>query len=202
MYNIEIKILRKLRNRIVGYCQEVCSTDHTDDTFNSLPTILVSQNDPSCICRCQYNEIYFRELFLAAHFSRKFEKPSDKRFRGFIFSLRMILSYHTFRNLPSKIVLYSIYVIMYARGNQLTRTTDHRPRTHFKSFLLPESPIIYDTRRTMFCLSFLSIDRATVPGQYEQSCRNVETLTKHVPYPQKIISRMQSDQTRSSNTIL
>ena len=29
------------------------------------------------ICRRQYNEIYFRELFLAAHFSRKFEKPSD-----------------------------------------------------------------------------------------------------------------------------
>ena len=49
--------------------------------------------------------------------------------------------------LPSKIVLYSIYVIMYARGNQLTQTTDHGPRTtdhgpqttHFKSFLLPDS---------------------------------------------------------------
>ncbi len=53
-------------------------TDHTDDTFNSLPAILVSRNNPSCVCRCQYNDIYFRELFLAAHFSRKFEKPSDK----------------------------------------------------------------------------------------------------------------------------
>ncbi len=31
------------------------------------------------ICRRQYNKIYFRELFLAAHFSRKFEKPSDKK---------------------------------------------------------------------------------------------------------------------------
>ncbi len=53
-------------------------TDHTDDTFNSLPAILVSRNDPSCVCRRQYNEIYFCELFLAAHFSRKFEKPADK----------------------------------------------------------------------------------------------------------------------------
>ncbi len=30
------------------------------------------------LCRRQYNEICFRELFLVAHFSRKFEKPSDK----------------------------------------------------------------------------------------------------------------------------
>ncbi len=30
----------------------------------------------------------------------------------------------TFRNLPGKIVLYSIYVIMYVHGNQLTQTTD------------------------------------------------------------------------------
>jgi hypothetical protein len=114
--------------RTIRYCQEVCSTNHTDDTFNSLPTILISWNDPSCVCRCQYNKIYFRELFLAAHFSRKFEKPSDKRFRGFIFSLQTI-SYHTFHNLPSIIVLYSIYVIMYAHGNQLTWTTDHGPQT-------------------------------------------------------------------------
>ncbi len=30
------------------------------------------------VCRRQYNEIYICELFLVAHFSRKFEKPSDK----------------------------------------------------------------------------------------------------------------------------
>ncbi len=35
----------------------------------------------------------------------------------------------TFHNLPSKIVMYSIYVIMYVHGNQLTQTTDHRPQT-------------------------------------------------------------------------
>ncbi len=39
--------------------------------------------------------------------------------------------------------------------------------------LLDKSPIIFkDTRRTMFCLSFLSIDRATAPGQYEQYVPN------------------------------
>ncbi len=69
----KINILRKLRYRTV----EKYHTDHTDDTFNSLPTILVSWNNPSCVCRCQYNKIYFRELFLAAHFSQKFKKPSD-----------------------------------------------------------------------------------------------------------------------------
>ena len=75
-----------------------------------------------CVCRCQYNYIYFRELFLAAHFSRKFEKPSDK-----VPTVHFLLcNYRTFRNrnLPrlvhtSKIVLYSIYVIMYVRGNSI-----------------------------------------------------------------------------------
>jgi hypothetical protein len=78
MYNIEreIKILRKLRYRTV---RSMYHTDHTNDTFNSLPAILISRNDPSCVGRRQYNGIYFRELFLAAHyFSRKFEEPSDK----------------------------------------------------------------------------------------------------------------------------
>ncbi len=65
------------------------------------------------------------ELFLAAHFSRKFEKPSDK-----VPTVHFLLcddKYCTFRNrnLPrlvhtSKIiVLYSIYVIMYVRGNSI-----------------------------------------------------------------------------------
>ncbi len=76
MYNKEIKILRKLRYRTVKKNGRY-HTDHTDDTFNSLPAILVSRNDPSCVCRRQYNKIYFRESFLAAHFSRKLEKPSD-----------------------------------------------------------------------------------------------------------------------------
>ena len=74
MYNIEIKILCKLRYRTVKWYH----TDHTDDTFDSLPAILVSQNDPSCICRRQYKKNYFCKLFLAALFSRKFEKHSDK----------------------------------------------------------------------------------------------------------------------------
>ncbi len=78
-----------------------------------------------------YNEIYVRELFLAAHFSRKFEKPSDKVPNGSFFTLRR---YHSTlfrnRNLPrlvhtSKIVLYSIYVIIYVRGNSIG--TDDRP---------------------------------------------------------------------------
>ena len=32
----------------------------------------------NCDCRRHYNKIYFCELFLAAHFSQKFEKCSDK----------------------------------------------------------------------------------------------------------------------------
>jgi hypothetical protein len=83
-------------------------TDHTEDTFNSLPMILVSWDNHSCVCRRQCNEIYFRELFLAAHFSQKFEKPSDK-----VPTVHFFLCYDsTFHNLPSKIVLYKIYVIM------------------------------------------------------------------------------------------
>ena len=137
----EIKILCKL-----SYCQEepyvltiltiliVLSTVH-------VPTILVSQNNPSCVCRRHYNENYFCELFLVAHFSQKFAKPSDK-VPMVHFYVRTLQQYCTFHNLPSKIVLYSIYVIMYVHGNQLLQTTDHGPQTttHFKSFLLPDSP--------------------------------------------------------------
>jgi hypothetical protein len=67
--------------------------------------ILVSQSNPSCICRRQYNEIYFRELFLAAHFSQKFEKPSDKvPTVHFLLCDDIVLG--VFSNLPiSKIVL-------------------------------------------------------------------------------------------------
>ena len=36
----------------------------------------VAGHAPHCVCRPQYKEIYFRELFLAAHFSRKVEKRS------------------------------------------------------------------------------------------------------------------------------
>ncbi len=69
--------------------------------------------------------------------------------------------------------------------------------------LLNKSLNIYDVTRTMLCLSFPLIDRATKPGRYEQSYLNVlETLTKNAPYPQKLISRTQSDQTRSGNNIL
>ncbi len=87
-------------------------TDHTDDTFNSLPAILVSRNNPSCVCRCQYNDIYFCELFLVAHFSRKFEKPSDKvPTVHFQLCDNDIVHFTTY--LLSKMVLYSIYVIIY-----------------------------------------------------------------------------------------
>ncbi len=41
--------------------------------FSFLGTILAASVDVST-----YNEIYFCKLFLAADFSRKFEKPSDK----------------------------------------------------------------------------------------------------------------------------
>jgi hypothetical protein len=95
-------------------------TDHTDK--NSLPAILVSWNDPSCVCRRQYNEIYFHELFLAAHLSQKFEKPSDKVPTVHFLLCDDIVHFATY--LLSKIVLYSIYVIMYVHGNQFTRTTD------------------------------------------------------------------------------
>ena len=47
--------------------------------------------------------------------------------------------------------------------------------------LLNKSLNIYNVKRTMFCLSFPSIDRATAPGRYEQFYLNVEALTKHVP---------------------
>ncbi len=101
-------------------------TDHTDDAFNSLPAIFVSRNDPTWVCRRQYNEIYFHELFLAAHFSRKFEKPSDKVPTVHFLLCDDIVHFATATSLvhTSKIVLYSIYVIMYIRGNQLTQTTD------------------------------------------------------------------------------
>ncbi len=102
-------------------------TDHSDDTFNSLRAILVSRNSHSCVCRRQYNEIYFRELFLAAHVSRKFEKPSDKVLTVHFLLCNNIVHFATY--LLSKIVMDSIYVIMYVHGNQLTQTTDHRQQT-------------------------------------------------------------------------
>ena len=49
------------------------------------------------------------------------------------------------------------------------------------------SHIIYDTERTMLCLSFLSTGRATTPaGWYEQFYLNIEVLTKHVPATMKL----------------
>jgi hypothetical protein len=44
---------------------------------------------------------------------------------------------------------------------------------------------IYDYGKTIICLSFPSINRATAPGQYKQLYLNMEALTKHVPYPAK-----------------
>jgi hypothetical protein len=90
--------------------------------FLFLETILAASVDVST-----YNKIYFCELFLAAHFSRKSEKPSDKVPTVHFLLCDDIVHFATY--LLSKIVLYSIYVIMYVHGNQLTQTTDHRPRT-------------------------------------------------------------------------
>jgi hypothetical protein len=50
-------------------------------------------------------------------------------------------------------------------------------------------PHLSDYGQTIFCLSYPSRDRATAPGRYEQFY-----FTEHVPYPQKYISRTQSDQ--------
>ncbi len=133
----------------VSYCQEVPYVLPYWPYwryFQQSLSILVSQNDPSCVCRCQYNYIYFRELFLVAHFSRKFEKPSYGS-EGSFFTLRTNNIVHFATYLLSKIVLYIIYVIICTymginwHGPRTTdhgpQTTDHR-RTHFKSFLLPE----------------------------------------------------------------
>ncbi len=45
---------------------------------NQLTQTMDDRPQMTVVCRRQYNEIYFHELFLAAHFSRKFKKPSDK----------------------------------------------------------------------------------------------------------------------------
>jgi hypothetical protein len=77
MYNIEIKILCKLRYRAV----KKYHTDHTEDTFIVLSavyqqflflrTILAASVDFSTMKK-------IHELFLAAYFSQKSKKPSDK----------------------------------------------------------------------------------------------------------------------------
>ncbi len=78
------------------------------------------------------------EFIFASYFSRPIPLENLRnlliRFRRFVFYSATILYISQLQ------VLYSIYVIMYVRGNQLTRTTDHGPRTmaHFKSFLLPD----------------------------------------------------------------
>ncbi len=41
-------------------------------------------------------------------------------------------------------------------------------------------PYLSDYGQTIFCLCFLSRDRATAPGRYEQFY-----FIEHVPYPQK-----------------
>ncbi len=81
----EIKIKNSLQAAsIVWYCQEVPYLLTILLLYcQQSATILLSQNDPSghiphCICRRQSSEIYFCELFLAAHFSQQFEKPSEK----------------------------------------------------------------------------------------------------------------------------
>ncbi len=88
----------------------------TEDTFIVLSTVyqrfsflrtILAGHIPHCVCRSQYNKIYFGKLFPAAHFSRKSKKPSDKVPMVHLLLCNTILQ-------PSKISLYSsIYVIMY-----------------------------------------------------------------------------------------
>ena len=121
MYNIEIKIVRKLR-----YCT-VKKYHHTYWPYwgyfycnvNSLPTILVSQNNPSCICRRQYNKIIFASYFLRP-ISLENMRNLLIRFQRFIFYSATIL---TFCNLPGKIVLRNNV------GTWESIDTDHRPQT-------------------------------------------------------------------------
>jgi hypothetical protein len=116
----------------VSYCQEVpyvLPYWPYWGYFQQSSSILVSRNDPSCVCRCQYN-FFFRELFLAAHFSRKFEKPSYGS-EGSFLTLRTNDIVHFATYLLSKIVLYIIYVIIctYMGINWHRRqTTDHGRR--------------------------------------------------------------------------
>ncbi len=198
MYNIEIKILRTLRYRTI-LSRSTILTIHTDDTFNSLPTILVSRNDPSCVRRHQYNKVYFRELFLAAYFSRKFGKPSDIRFQQFIF---FSLRHHTFRNLPSKIVLYSIYVIMYVHGNQLTRTTDDdngrhilnlsyyltiNPTHHIYNIQLIKNVFLWNLFISKFSIAALtsvaSLPKKSKRQQVSKKKQNIQILNILLGYP-------------------
>ncbi len=57
-------------------------TDHSDNTFIVLSTVyrqvLFLRTILAMSVDVSTNKIYFHELFLAAHFSRKFEKLSDK----------------------------------------------------------------------------------------------------------------------------
>ena len=122
----------------------------------------MSRNDPSCVCRCQYNYIYFRELFLAAHFSRKFEKPSYGS-EGSFLTLRTNDIVHFATYLLSKIVLYSIYVIMYVHGNQLTQT-DNGPRT-----------TDHGRRHTLNLYFFLNLFRRISDSQFPVDSRFLHT---------------------------
>ena len=80
--------------------------------------ILVSQNDPTRtrMRRRQYStpKIYFLELFLAAKFSQKYKKPSEK------VPTEHFLICDTIISQPSNMyILYIIYVILYSKKNVL-----------------------------------------------------------------------------------
>jgi hypothetical protein len=81
-----------------------------------------------------YVDVSTTEFILASYFSRpiSLENPRNLLIRSF-FTLQQ---YCTFHNLPSKIVLYRNYVIMYVHGNQLTWTTYHRTRVGSQSRLM------------------------------------------------------------------
>ena len=122
-----VYILRKLP--IVWY--HTVKKYHTDNIFIVQSAVyqqflflrmILAGHVPHCVCRCQYNEIYFCELFRAAHFSQKIKQPSEK-----VPTVHFLLC-NTISQ-PSKIALYSIYVIMYVHGNQLTWTSDIGRRT-------------------------------------------------------------------------
>jgi hypothetical protein len=55
--------------------------------------------------------------------------------------------------------------------------------SNIKRYLI-NYPHLFDYGQMIFLSFFSVIDRATAPGQYEQSYLNVKMLTKLVPYPQ------------------
>ncbi len=101
-------------------------TDHTDDTFIVLSTVYQQFLSLRTILAVSV-DVSTTKFIFASYFSRPISLKNLRnlliRFRRFIFYSATI-SYNFATHLGSKIVMYSIYVIMYVHGNQLLQTTD------------------------------------------------------------------------------